>query len=126
MNNIFQNFSKMMNNKDIPNNMKNIMNNMQKQTNSKEATNNTANASSATNDISNMFGNIDIGTIMKIQKIMQSMNDSKMDDRTNLLLSLKPYVKESRKKKVDQYVQLMKMERVFESMYPLGGENKNE
>lgn len=116
----------MMNNKDIPNNMKNIMNNMQKQTNSKEATNNTANASSATNDISNMFGNIDIGTIMKIQKIMQSMNDSKMDDRTNLLLSLKPYVKESRKKKVDQYVQLMKMERVFESMYPLGGENKNE
>ena len=57
---------------------------------------------------------------------MNSMNNDKQNDsRTNLLKSLKPYLKESRKDKVDQYIQLMKMGKVFEIMNPLGGDKKN-
>ena len=35
-------------------------------------------------------------------------------------MSLKPYLKESRRNKVDQYVQLLKMEKIFEVINPLG------
>lgn len=77
------------------------------------------------NNINNLFGNIDMNTILKIQQIMNSMNDKQNDSRTNLLLSLKPYLKESRKNKVDQYIQLMKMGKIFEIMNPLGGDSKH-
>lgn len=73
-----------------------------------------------TNNINNIFGNIDMETIMKMQKIMSSMNSKEPDSRTNLLMSLKPYLKESRRNKVDQYVQLLKMEKIFEVINPLG------
>ena len=76
-------------------------------------------------DFNNIFGNIDMNTLFKMQQIMSSLNSKENDSRTNLLMSLKPYLKESRKNKVDQYIQLMKMEKVFEIMNPLGGEKKN-
>ena len=67
-----------------------------------------------------------MNTILKIQKIINTMNNDKQNDsRTNLLNSLKPYLKKSRKDKVDQYIQLMKMGKVFEIMNPLGGDKKN-
>ena len=109
----------MMNNQEIPDNIKNIMNNMNTNNNSNE--NNQTDAKTTNNP----FENIDINTIMKMQQIMSSMNDKQNDSRTNLLLSLKPYLKESRKNKVDQYIQLMKMEKIFEIMNPLGGDNKH-
>ena len=55
---------------------------------------------------------------------MEKMNSSGDDPRANLLLSLKPYLKESRKHKVDQYVQFLKMEKMLEVLGPLGGEKK--
>ena len=119
MSEMFKNFSKMMNNQEIPDNIKNIMNNMNTNNNSNE--NNQTDAKTTNNP----FENIDINTIMKMQQIMSSMNDKQNDSRTNLLLSLKPYLKESRKNKVDQYIQLMKMEKIFEIMNPLGGDNKH-
>ena len=90
-------------------------------------TNNNSNENNQTDakTTNNPFGNIDINTIMKMQQIMSSMNDKQNDSRTNLLLSLKPYLKESRKNKVDQYIQLMKMEKIFEIMNPLGGDSKH-
>ena len=57
---------------------------------------------------------------------MESMNSNKNDPRSNLLMSLKPYLKESRKKKVDQYVQLFGLGKAFEVFNSLGGENKND
>ena len=61
-----------------------------------------------------------------MQKIMNSINNDKQNDsRTNLLMSLKPYLKDSRKNKVDKYIQLMKMGKIFEIINPLGGDNKN-
>ena len=54
------------------------------------------------------------------------MNSNKNDPRSNLLMSLKPYLKESRKKKVDQYVKLFGLGKAFEMLNSLGGENKND
>ena len=61
-----------------------------------------------------------------MKQIMDSMNSNKNDPRTNLLLSLKPYLKESRKQKVDQYIKLFGIEKAFETFSSLGGENKND
>ena len=70
------------------------------------------------------FGNIDFDTIMKMKSIIDKMN-IKDDPRSNLLESLKPYLKESRKSKIDQYIQLMNISRVMDVFPFMGGENKN-
>lgn len=65
---------------------------------------------------------IDINTILKMKSIMEKMQTSKNDPRSNLLLSLKPYLKESRKSKVEQYVQLLNMTKIMEAFHESGGE----
>lgn len=57
--------------------------------------------------------NIDIETIMKMKSIIDKMN-AKDDPRSNLLNSLRPYLNENRKSKIDQYIQLMNVSRVME------------
>lgn len=134
---MMQNISKMMSgNKEIPDNIKNILNNMNNSngtstnTNSNTSSNDATDESSEKNNSStsttnNPFENFDMNTFFKMQQIMNSMNDTKNDSRANLLRSLKPYLKESRKNKVDQYIQLMKMGKIFEIMNPLGGDSKH-
>lgn len=123
---MMQNFSKIMNgNNEIPDNIKNILNSMNNNNSTSSANETNNNSKNNTNDFNNMFENFDINTFMKMQKIISSMNEKQNDSRTNLLLSLKPYLKESRKNKVDQYIQLMKMGKIFEIMNPLGGDSKN-
>ena len=46
-----------------------------------------------------------MNTILKMKSIMESMNN-KNDPRANLLYSLKPNIRESKKDKVDQYVNM--------------------
>lgn len=67
--------------------------------------------------------NIDINMLLKMKSIMDKMNSSKNDPRSNLLLSLKPYLKDSRKNKVEQYVQFLNMSKVIEAFNQNGGEN---
>ena len=57
---------------------------------------NNPNSSNENNNSSNFdFSNIDVKTIMKMKSIMEKMN-SKNDPRSNLLYSLKPYLRESK------------------------------
>lgn len=64
---------------------------------------------SADNKTSSDSGpNIDFATIMKIKSIMENLNKND-DPRSNLLHSLKPYLRESRQKKIDQYANLFKL-----------------
>ena len=70
----------------------------------------------------NPFGNIDMNTILKIKQIMEKMNQNKNDPRSNLLLSLKPYLKDSRKDKIDQYIQLLSMGAIMENFNFMGGD----
>lgn len=84
---------------------------------------NTSNNNAQNTNNSNS-SNIDFETIMKMKSIIDKMN-IKDDPRSNLLESLKPYLKESRRGKVDQYIQLMNISRVIEVFPFMGGDNKN-
>lgn len=59
------------------------------------------------------FSNIDINTMMKMKSIMEKMNHSS-DPRSNLLQSLKPYLRNEKKSKLDQYSQLLNMTSLME------------
>ena len=69
--------------------------------------------SSASNDSSSSestsANNIDINTMLKIKEMMDKINSSHNDKRSNLLLALKPYLRESRQTKLDQYMKLLNM-----------------
>lgn len=60
---------------------------------------------------SNFSGTIDFETILKIKSIMENLN-KKDDPRSNLLYSLKPYLRENRQRKLDQYVNLLKITQI--------------
>lgn len=92
------------------------------QSNSSEYSNN-SNESSKQND--NNFNNmgIDFETILKFKTIMDKMN-SKDDPRSKLLVSLKPYLKDSRKSKVDQYIQFLNMSKVIDVFSKQNGDGK--
>ena len=66
----------------------------------------------------------DIKTMSKIKNMVDKMSKNKDDPRANLLLSLKPYLKETRKEKVDQYVKMLNMSKVMEMFNDTGGETK--
>lgn len=68
--------------------------------------------------------NFDFETILKMKSIIDKMN-VKDDPRSNLLQSLKPYLNETRRSKIDQYVQLMNLSRVMDVFPFMGGDNKN-
>ena len=106
---MIQNFSSMMSSNSSSNN-KNENNN------SNNNNNNNNNINSANNNTSNNnfdFSNIDMNTILKMQSIMSKMNNSN-DPRSNLLYSLKPYLREERKAKVDQYANLLNVAKIAE------------
>ena len=69
--------------------------------------------------------NFDFETILKMKSIIDKMN-VKDDPRSNLLQSLKPYLNENRRSKIDQYVQLMNLSRVMDVFPFMGGDNKND
>ena len=57
--------------------------------------------------------NIDFETILKFKSAFDTMN-SKDDPRSKLLLALKPYLKETRQEKVEQYIQLFNMSKIID------------
>lgn len=68
----------------------------------------------------NSSSSIDMDTILKLKGLMEQMNRRDTPD-SNLLTSLKPYLKESRKKKVDQYIGLLNMSKAMNLFGNLGG-----
>ncbi len=131
--NILNKFNEMVKNNEIPDNLKDVLNNFTNSSTSSSTPNcsitsnniGDSNNSSTSNNSNDSF-ELDMNTILKLKQIMDSMNSNKPDPRTNLLLSLKPYLKESRKKKVDQYIKLFNMEKAFETFNSLGGDLKND
>ncbi len=131
--NILNKFNEMVKNNEIPDNLKDILNNFNNSSSSNSNPNHSiisnnigdSNNSSTSNNSNDSF-ELDMNTILKLKQIMDSMNSNKPDPRTNLLISLKPYLKESRKKKVDQYIKLFNMEKAFETFNSLGGDLKND
>ena len=83
---------------------------------------NTTNTNSNTNSFD--FSNIDMNTILKMKSVMEKMN-TKNDPRTNLLYSLKPYLREERKDKLDQYANLLNVAKIAELLKNDNKENNN-
>jgi len=112
---------------EMVNNLFNMLNNSNNNQSSNSNTDNSSNQNYTTNKTQeNQFNTngIDIETIMRMKTIIDKMN-SKDDPRSNLLQSLKPYLKESRKSKIDQYIQLMNMSKVMDVFPFIGGDKKN-
>ena len=99
VNNIFEKFSDILKEKDID--LNSIIGNQQ----SKESNDNTNN-----NDFS-----FDINTIMKIKNIMDNMNN-KNSPRNQLLMSLKPYLEDEKKEKLEQYIKIANLLSVIGSL----------
>lgn len=98
-----------------------MLNSLGNMMNSNNSSNNSANSNDSAN--SNNF-NLDIGTIMKMKSIMENMNN-KNDPRANLLYSLKPYLRDTKKGKLDQYVNLLNISKITDIMNKKD-DNKNE
>ncbi len=122
MNDIFQKINSIMSDKETADNLKNIIDNFNTSSQDKSQTSEDNSEHSSNND----FPNFDIDTFLRLKKIMDGMNSSKNDSRTNLLLSLKPYLTDSKKEKIDQYIRFLKIASVVESMNLTGGDEKNE
>lgn len=88
----------------------------QNKQNGSENTSNSANNHNVSNNNSNHnsnfdFSQIDMNTILKMKSVMEKLNTSN-DPRSNLLYSLKPYLREERKGKVDQYANLLNIAKI--------------
>lgn len=118
MSDLIKKFSEMAQNNEIPDNVKDMLKNFSNNTNDVSSTQNSNDKNQSFD-----FSNIDIDTILKFKSIMEKMNN-KNDPRTHLLLALKPYLKDSRKEKLDQYMQLLTLGQLFETFKPFGGEQK--
>ena len=150
MDDLFASVKKMVDSGNIPDDVKQMMNNLQGSSNSgsqNPMSNNGSNnmdinnilsqvSPEMLNNFSNMMNsnnqsspnstatnsnnfNIDMNTIMRMKSVMDNMN-SKNDPRANLLYSLKPYLRDSKKNKLDQYVNMLNISKIADMM------NKNK
>lgn len=119
MSDMMKNLNSVLNGNQIPDNVKDMLSSLIQ--NSKNNTNNNNSASvdsdqPTNNSADSEQSNIDINTILKMQELIKSMQSETNSSRSNLLRSLKPYLKPSRQEKVDQYIQLFNMEKVFKML----------
>ena len=121
MDDLFANVKKMVNSGNIPDDIKQMMNNVQNNSNN-QSNQNSSQESAHSENSSNNF-NLDMNTIMKMKSIMENMNN-KNDPRANLLYSLKPYLRDSKKDKLDQYVNLLNVSKIAELMNKNNNQNK--
>ena len=77
------------------------------------------------NNLNNFdFNNIDINTMMKVKSMMEKMNNSS-GPRNNLLQSLKPYLRDEKRSKLDQYSNLLNMANLMELFNQNNKENNS-
>lgn len=108
---MIENFSKMLSNNENNQNQQTSVNNK----------NSTQNNNEQSNNIPDLNG-IDMNTIMKISSAFKNMN-SKSDPRANLLNSLKPYLRDSKKGKLDNYINLLNISKIADIMKDSNKEN---
>ena len=98
---------------------------------SSQGTNNQSNETSTPNNNQNKETNnfdingIDMDTVMKMSSVLGKMKNSKDDPRANLLNSLKPYLRESKKGQLDNYMNLLNVTKIAEIMKDNKENNKN-
>ncbi len=140
MNEMFNKAKEMLANNQVPDEFKSIVSNFQKsnsnnnynpnpkQTNNNQKNYNTYsqmnNRQTSSSNSNNSIPDIDMATLMKMQSIMSKMKSSDNDDMSRLLLSLKPYLRDEKKDKIDEYIKLIKMGRLTQVIESLGGDKR--
>ena len=132
MKNILNNFSSSGNGPTVQNNMnsndkkENCNAGSKNSSSSDNQKNYSKNTNTGNNSTASGIPEFDLDTILKLKSIMDSLNSKNDDPRSNLLLSLKPYLTDSKKEKVDQYIKFLNLARVIDALNPMGGDkNKN-
>ena len=126
---MIQNFSKMLSNQNGTSsqnnsaNIENVQSNVESQHNFKKEDPSQNVSSNSANNFD--FSNIDMDTIMKFSSIFGEIKNSKNDPRANLLNSLKPYLRDEKKGKIDQYMNLLNVSKIAEIMKDNNKENNN-
>lgn len=97
----------------IPPEMIQNFSSMMSQNNNQNTSQNNANTSNPSSGNTNSFdfSQIDMNTILKMKSVMDKLNNSN-DPRSNLLYSLKPYLREEKKGKLDQYANLLNVAKI--------------
>ena len=110
---MFDNVKKIVDNGNIPDNLKDLLKNLNSSNDDISSLISNSKSSSSESSNSNKTNNInmDIKTFIKMKNIIDTIN-KKDDPRANLLHSLKPYLRESRKEKIEQYVNLLNMTKI--------------
>lgn len=140
INEMFNKAKEMLANNQVPDEFKSIVSNFQKsnsnnnynpnpkQTNNNQKNYNTYsqmnNRQTSSSNSNNSMPDIDMATLMKMQSIMSKMKSSDNDDMSRLLLSLKPYLRDEKKDKIDEYIKLIKMGRLTQVIESLGGDKR--
>ena len=109
---MIQNFSKILSNQNNDNNSSSTNTNNQNQDKNNQSSNFDING-------------LDMNTIMKMSSVIQKMNNTKDDPRANLLNSLKPYLRNSKKEKLDNYMNLLNVTKIAEIMKENNKENND-
>lgn len=153
MDDLFANVKKMVDSGNIPDDIKQMMNNLQNNSNSQNSGGGATSSANSAPDLNNILSkvspemlnnlgsmlnsnnqsnqnssqngnfNLDMNTIMKMKSIMENMNN-KNDPRANLLYSLKPYLRDGKKDKLDQYVNLLNVSKIADLMNKNNNDNK--
>lgn len=103
---MIQNFSKILSNQGENQNANNQNNQVKKEEQNESKTEN------STFD----FSNLDMNTVIKMSSAINKMKDTKNDPRANLLNSLKPYLRDSKKGQLDNYMNLLNVAKIAEIM----------
>ena len=85
---------------------------------------NSSNYSTNSSNTSNNNFNLDPETLMKMTSVISAMNQ-KDNPGSNLLHSLKPYLRDSRKDKLGQYANLLNISKIADIMKKEKKENNN-
>ena len=111
---------------DMIKNFSSIMsqNNFTQKKQAEQYTNNQQNNNNSNNNGGFDFSQIDMNTILKMESVMDKMNNSN-DPRSNLLNSLKPYLREGRKEKLDQYANLLNIAKIADVFKDTNKETPN-
>ena len=106
-----------------PEMLSNLSSMLQSNNNNSKSAENSFNTNNSGNSSNGNF-NIDPETLMKMTSMINAMNN-KNNPGNNLLHSLKPYLRDSRKDKVDQYASLLNLTKIADVMKNEKKENNN-
>ncbi len=96
-----------------PDNIESLIKMFQNSSNSNDSNGPSSDADTSKKASDPSFEMPDIDTIMKIKKIMECMKSNPNDPIINLLLSLKPFLQESKKSIIDQLIKFIGISHAF-------------